>query len=150
MKSSTIPAVDQFFSPDMPALDAVWLSRLERSLPNDLTLGIHDHDRQIAAHAIAPTSRCQIFPFCSYKGLRYLQHLVVNVKQQIRYVPRVEARPAIASVVVSAVLMAIKFVAYYYTTSAVIFSDALESIVNVIASIVAGIFAFSRTSAGGR
>ena len=57
---------------------------------------------------------------------------------------------AIASVVVSAVLMAIKFVAYYYTTSAVIFSDALESIVNVIASIVAGIFAFSRTSAGGR
>ena len=59
------------------------------------------------------------------------------MKQQIRYVPRVEARAAIASVVVSAVLMAIKFVAYYYTTSAVIFSDALESIVNVIASIVA-------------
>lgn len=77
-----------------------------------------------------------IHPYCDRPHLRYLP-LVAEVKQQIANVPRIEARAAIASVVVSIVLMAIKFVAYYYTTSAVIFSDALESIVNVIASIVA-------------
>ncbi len=41
------------------------------------------------------------------------------------------------SVVVSVVLLAVKFAAYYLTGSAAIFSDALESIVNVIASLVA-------------
>lgn len=41
------------------------------------------------------------------------------------------------SVIVSLVLLVVKFVAYYMTDSAAIFSDALESIVNVIASLVA-------------
>ena len=39
---------------------------------------------------------------------------------------------------VSDVLLAVKFAAYHLTGSAAIFSDALESIVNVIASVVAG------------
>jgi cation diffusion facilitator family transporter len=54
--------------------------------------------------------------------------------RKIGYVPRAEALAATASVAVSALLMAIKFVAYYWTGSAAVFSDALESIVNVAAS----------------
>jgi cation diffusion facilitator family transporter len=49
----------------------------------------------------------------------------------------VEVFAAATSVVVSVALLAMKFVAYYLTGSAAIFSDALESIVNVIASFVA-------------
>ena len=56
----------------------------------------------------------------------------------LRHVPRAEAFAAATSVVVSVVLLAVKFTAYYLTDSAAIFSDALESIVNVIASLVAG------------
>ena len=55
-----------------------------------------------------------------------------------RHVPRAEIVAAGTSVVVSAILLVVKFVAYYLTGSAAIFSDALESIVNVIASLVAG------------
>jgi cation diffusion facilitator family transporter len=55
----------------------------------------------------------------------------------LRHVPRAEAIAAATSVVVSGVLLAVKFTAYYLTDSAAIFSDALESIVNVIASLVA-------------
>lgn len=55
-----------------------------------------------------------------------------------RHVPRAEIVAAGISVVVSAILLVVKFVAYYLTGSAAIFSDALESIVNVIASLVAG------------
>jgi cation diffusion facilitator family transporter len=55
----------------------------------------------------------------------------------LRHVPRAEAIAAATSVLVSAVLLAVKFTAYYLTDSAAIFSDALESIVNVIASLVA-------------
>ncbi|HEX8522914.1 MAG TPA: cation diffusion facilitator family transporter [Tepidisphaeraceae bacterium] len=54
--------------------------------------------------------------------------------RKIANVPRSEALAALAAVVISAVLMAIKFIAYYWTGSAAIFSDALESIVNVAAS----------------
>ena len=55
----------------------------------------------------------------------------------LRHVPRAEALAAATSVVVSVLLLALKFTAYYITGSAAIFSDALESIVNVIASGVA-------------
>src|SRR5688500_11120440 len=55
----------------------------------------------------------------------------------LRHVPRAEAFAAATSVLVSAVLLAVKFTAYYLTDSAAVFSDALESIVNVIASLVA-------------
>src|SRR5687768_8900862 len=54
-----------------------------------------------------------------------------------RHVPRVELLAATFSVVVSVALLGTKFAAYYLTGSAAIFSDALESIVNVIASLVA-------------
>jgi cation diffusion facilitator family transporter len=57
--------------------------------------------------------------------------------RKISHVPRPEALAAATSLVVSALLMAIKFIAYYWTGSAAIFSDALESIVNVAASAFA-------------
>src|SRR5438876_1167495 len=56
---------------------------------------------------------------------------------RLRYGPRPEANAATLSVVVSILLLVIKFAAYYATHSAAIFSDALESIVNVVASMVA-------------
>ena len=56
---------------------------------------------------------------------------------KLKHVPRVEAGAALASVIISIVLLAMKFTAYYLTESAAIFSDALESIVNVVASMVA-------------
>jgi cation diffusion facilitator family transporter len=45
-----------------------------------------------------------------------------------------ERRAAVVSLTVGVVLLAIKFTAYFLTGSAAIFSDALESIVNVLAS----------------
>src|SRR6266481_1344429 len=52
-------------------------------------------------------------------------------------VPKSEARAALLSLVVGIALLIIKFIAYFLTGSAAIFSDALESIVNVAASSVA-------------
>src|SRR5215208_2219882 len=52
-------------------------------------------------------------------------------------VPRSEAVAAALSLVVGILLLTIKFIAYFATGSAAIFSDALESIVNVAASGVA-------------
>ena len=57
---------------------------------------------------------------------------------KVARIPRPEAIAASTSIAVSAILMAIKFVAYFKTGSAAIFSDALESIVNVVASTFAG------------
>jgi len=48
-----------------------------------------------------------------------------------------ERRAILLSLVVGTTLLVIKFIAYYLTGSAAIFSDALESIVNVAASGVA-------------
>ena len=48
-----------------------------------------------------------------------------------RNVPPEESRAAMLSLGVGALLMAVKFVAYFLTGSAAIFSDAVESIVNV-------------------
>jgi len=55
----------------------------------------------------------------------------------LRNVPRPELVAVVTSVIVSIALLVIKFVAYYLTGSAAIFSDALESVVNVIASMFA-------------
>ena len=52
-------------------------------------------------------------------------------------VPKSEAAAAMVSLVVGIALLTIKFIAYFLTGSAAIFSDALESIVNVAASAVA-------------
>jgi cation diffusion facilitator family transporter len=50
------------------------------------------------------------------------------------HTPTPEAVAALLSVLVGLLLMGIKFLAYFRTGSAAIFSDALESIVNVLAS----------------
>src|SRR3954470_1083191 len=55
----------------------------------------------------------------------------------LRRVPKSEAVAAMLSLVVGIALLTIKFIAYFMTGSAAIFSDALESIVNVAASSVA-------------
>src|SRR6267142_1266130 len=52
-------------------------------------------------------------------------------------VPRSEATAALLSLGVGIALLIIKFIAYFLTGSAAIFSDALESIVNVAAASVA-------------
>ena len=51
-----------------------------------------------------------------------------------QHVRRYETRVAIAAVVVGALLLGVKFAAFLITGSAAIYSDALESIVNVLAS----------------
>jgi cation diffusion facilitator family transporter len=55
----------------------------------------------------------------------------------LRHIPRLEFRAAIISITVGLLLLAIKFAAYWLTGSSAIFSDAVESIVNVLASTVA-------------
>jgi len=57
--------------------------------------------------------------------------------RRLRDVPLPAATAAAISVAVSCLLLVLKFIAYYSTGSAAIFSDALESIVNVVASVVA-------------
>lgn len=52
-------------------------------------------------------------------------------------IPRPELFAVAISLVVGVSLLALKFLAYFLTGSAVIFSDAMESIVNVVASAVA-------------
>src|SRR5688500_13743553 len=56
---------------------------------------------------------------------------------ELKRIPKPERFAATLSIAVGLVLMAIKFTAYFMTGSAAIFSDALESIVNVAASAVA-------------
>ena len=51
-----------------------------------------------------------------------------------RNVPGEESRAALLALTAGAALMGVKFVAYFLTGSAVIFSDAVESIVNVAAA----------------
>jgi cation diffusion facilitator family transporter len=56
---------------------------------------------------------------------------------RLTYIPRVEFRAAMMSIIVGFVLLGIKFTAYWLTESTAIFSDAVESIVNVMASLFA-------------
>jgi cation diffusion facilitator family transporter len=53
------------------------------------------------------------------------------------HIPAIEWRAAMISVVTGITLLILKFVAYFMTGSAAVFSDAMESIVNVVASGVA-------------
>ncbi|MFI5381008.1 MAG: cation diffusion facilitator family transporter [Tepidisphaerales bacterium] len=57
--------------------------------------------------------------------------------RRLKNVPRVEARAALTSLAVGTILLSVKFTAYFLTGSAAIFSDAVESIVNVLAAAVA-------------
>ena len=54
-----------------------------------------------------------------------------------RRIPKVEKRAIGLSITLGFLLLFLKFVAYAYTHSSAIFSDAVESIVNVMASLVA-------------
>ncbi|MCX7426194.1 MAG: cation diffusion facilitator family transporter [Planctomycetia bacterium] len=58
-------------------------------------------------------------------------------KSWIDRIPRVESRAAGISLVVSVGLLVVKFVAFFLTGSAAIFSDAVESIANVMGASVA-------------
>src|SRR5580693_6456732 len=51
-----------------------------------------------------------------------------------RHIPRPEARAILVSLCVGIVMLGVKFLAYYYTHSAAILSDALEGIVNIVAA----------------
>ena len=59
------------------------------------------------------------------------------MKSNIANLPAIEARAISISLVVSVVLLSIKFAAYFVTNSAAIFSDAVESIANVMGSFMA-------------
>ena len=52
-------------------------------------------------------------------------------------VPPAEARAISLSLLVSVLLLTIKFVAFFLTSSTAIFSDAMESIANVMGSLMA-------------
>ena len=55
----------------------------------------------------------------------------------IRHVPKSEATAAMISLVVGVTLLIVKFTAYFITESTAIYSDAVESIANVLGSAVA-------------
>ena len=59
------------------------------------------------------------------------------ISKLLRHVPRVEARAALIAIGVGILLTSAKFTGYFLTGSAVIFSDALESIVNLAAAVFA-------------
>jgi len=59
------------------------------------------------------------------------------MKSELARIPPTEARAVSISLIVSVVLLAIKFVAYFVTNSAAIFSDAVESIANVMGAAMA-------------
>jgi cation diffusion facilitator family transporter len=59
------------------------------------------------------------------------------MRNLFRHVPADESRAVLLSLVVGVLLLCVKFVAYFLTGSAAVFSDAMESIVNVAASSLA-------------
>jgi cation diffusion facilitator family transporter len=56
---------------------------------------------------------------------------------QFAHIPSIEARAVSISLIVSVLLLSIKFAAYFLTESAAIFSDAVESIANVMGATMA-------------
>lgn len=61
----------------------------------------------------------------------------IGVRLQLARIPRAEIQAVGASLTVGVGLLALKFIAYYITESAAIFSDAVESIANVMGSLMA-------------
>jgi cation diffusion facilitator family transporter len=59
------------------------------------------------------------------------------MRNPLRHIPRIESRAAIGSFVAAISLCLLKFAAYFVTDSSAVFSDAVESIVNVAASLFA-------------
>ncbi|CAN5517248.1 cation diffusion facilitator family transporter [soil metagenome] len=79
----------------------------------------------------------RLFYFPAARLLDEFLPLSYNLRMTYSATQAEEKRAMILSLVVGIVLMAIKFVAYGMTGSAAIFSDALEGIVNVLASCFA-------------
>ena len=59
------------------------------------------------------------------------------MRRMIRHIPRAEATAAMISLGVGITLLVVKFTAYFITSSTAIYSDAVESIANVLGSAVA-------------
>jgi cation diffusion facilitator family transporter len=59
------------------------------------------------------------------------------MRSPLAHVPKHEARAAICALVAALALVGLKFLGYFVTGSAAIFSDALESVVNVAAAVLA-------------
>jgi cation diffusion facilitator family transporter len=59
------------------------------------------------------------------------------LRHPLAHIPKTEARAALLSLVLSIVLLGTKFIAYLLTGSTAIFSDALETVVNVAAAAFA-------------
>jgi cation diffusion facilitator family transporter len=59
------------------------------------------------------------------------------MRSMIRHVPKSEATAAMISLTVGITLLIVKFTAYFLTESTAIYSDAVESIANVLGSVVA-------------
>jgi cation diffusion facilitator family transporter len=57
--------------------------------------------------------------------------------RSVRSIPRAEAHAAIMSLALSVVLLGVKLAAYLFTGSSAIFSDALETVVNIVAAAFA-------------
>lgn len=57
--------------------------------------------------------------------------------RELKSIPKPELAAILCSVGVGVLLLVVKFIAYFLTRSSAIFSDAMESIVNVLASLVA-------------
>ena len=60
--------------------------------------------------------------------------MLTHTRNFLRYIPRPEARAIFTSLAVGVSMLLVKLVAYAYTQSAAILSDALEQVVNVVAS----------------
>ncbi|HEX4123919.1 MAG TPA: cation diffusion facilitator family transporter [Tepidisphaeraceae bacterium] len=59
------------------------------------------------------------------------------MRSPLAHVPKPEARAAVCALVAALALVGLKFLGYFITGSAAIFSDALESVVNVAAAVLA-------------
>jgi cation diffusion facilitator family transporter len=60
-----------------------------------------------------------------------------QMRWPLAHVPKPEARAAVCALVAAIALVGLKFLGYFMTGSAAIFSDALESVVNVAAAVLA-------------
>jgi cation diffusion facilitator family transporter len=83
-----------------------------------------------ALYRFASAAKLWLMPDVMKHNNRFLPAAIARI-------PRAELQAVILSIVVGVVLLSLKFTAYYLTDSSAIFSDAVESIVNVLASCVA-------------
>src|SRR5438445_7558029 len=83
------------------------------------------------------TRPLEVAPLPIPKILHRAGHMRATIHNFFRYMPRTEGRAVLISVGVGVAMLAVKLVAYERTGSAAILSDALEGIVNIVASCFA-------------